>query len=209
MSAEPNRGSEAYVERAQVIVGQRAATLIAAAITCFLVTPVAGQTWNHTTRFQPRPLPWSGASYAPTGIGSSAVGFRGFNAGPTQFLGRLSANPYATDSITNPYSQFGSAYNPLSVNNPYGRYGSPYSSASATNPYTVNAPRLYGADGTYLGKLSANRFDADSISNPYGRYGSPFGADSVHNPYSRFGSRFSASSATNPYGVSAPLIVGQ
>ena len=35
-----------------------------------------------------------------------------------QYLGRLSANPYAPDSISNPYSQYGSPYSPISPNNP-------------------------------------------------------------------------------------------
>ena len=39
--------------------------------------------------------------------------------GSSVFLGRLSANPYAPDSISNPYSQYGSPYSPISPNNPY------------------------------------------------------------------------------------------
>jgi len=35
------------------------------------------------------------------------------------FLGRLSANPYAPDPISSPYSQYGSPYSPISPNNPY------------------------------------------------------------------------------------------
>ena len=57
------------------------------------------------------------------------------------YLGKLSTNPYAKDSTSNPY----------------GAYGNPYSSKSATNPYATQAPRLY--------VLS----DPDSISNPYGK----------------------------------------
>lgn len=38
----------------------------------------------------------------------------------------------------------------------------------------------------YLGKLSANPYDADSTSNPYGQHGSEYSADSINNPYGRY-----------------------
>src|SRR5438132_8349428 len=64
-----------------------------------------------------------------------------------------------------------------------------------------------GADGTYLGVLSNNPFDANSVSNPFGVYGSPFSPTSVNNPFSQYGSPYSAHSATNPYATEAPKIV--
>jgi len=67
-------------------------------------------------------------------------------ASAQQYLGRLSANPYAPDSTSNPYGRYGSPYSPDSINNPYGRYGSPYSPYSANNPYTTHAPRIYGGN---------------------------------------------------------------
>jgi hypothetical protein len=123
------------------------------------------------------------------------------------YLGHLSANRYDSDSIANPYGQYGSRYAANSINNPYGRFGSRCSSSSPRNPYSTNGPSIYGADGTYLGKLSTNRYDPDSISNPYGRYGSRYSADSVNNPYGRFGSRYSSESATNPYATNPPRVV--
>lgn len=50
------------------------------------------------------------------------------------YRGRLSSNPYDSDSISNPYGRYGSKYSPDSVNNPYGA-GNPYDSDSPTNPY--------------------------------------------------------------------------
>jgi hypothetical protein len=47
-------------------------------------------------------------------------------ASTEEFLGELSANPYAPDSTANPY----------------GEYGSPYSPTSARNPYATEAPAL-------------------------------------------------------------------
>jgi hypothetical protein len=125
-----------------------------------------------------------------------------------EFLGRLSANPYAADSTANPYSSAGSPYSSKSVNNPYGPYGSPYSSTSARNPYTTRAPKIVAQDGTYLGKLSDNPYAPDSVSNPYGRYGSPYSSTSINNPYSTYGSPYSSQSPNNPYATQAPLLFG-
>jgi hypothetical protein len=125
-----------------------------------------------------------------------------------EYLGRLSANPYAVDSTANPYSSAGSPYSSKGVNNPYGPYGSPYSSVSARNPYTTKAPKIVAQDGTYLGKLSDNPYDPDSVSNPYGRYGSPYSSTSINNPYSTYGSPYSSQSPNNPYATQAPLLFG-
>lgn len=61
-----------------------------------------------------------------------------------QYLGRLSANPYAPDSVSNPYGRYGSPYSPTSINNPCSPYGSPYSPISPHNPYATKLPVLCG-----------------------------------------------------------------
>ncbi len=124
------------------------------------------------------------------------------------YLGRLSANPYASDSTANPYSPAGSPYSSRSVNNPYGAYGSPFSPTSARNPYATDAPKIVAQDGTYLGELSDNPYDPDSVANPYGRYGSPYSSTSINNPYSTYGSPYSSQSPNNPYATQAPLLFG-
>ncbi|MFM8887951.1 MAG: hypothetical protein ACKOKC_16250 [Chthoniobacterales bacterium] len=126
----------------------------------------------------------------------------------SQFLGRLSANPYASDSTANPYSSAGSPYSARSVNNPFGPYGSPYSSTSARNPYATDAPKIVAQDGPYLGELSDNPYDPDSVANPYGRYGSPYSSTSINNPYSTYGSPYSSQSPNNPFATQAPLLFG-
>ncbi len=125
-----------------------------------------------------------------------------------EYLGRLSKNKYSADSTSNTSGRYGNSYSSQSVNNPNGRYGSPYSVNSATNQYTTKAPRIYAADGTYLGKLSNNPYDADSVSNPYGRYGSKYSATSINNPNSAYGSQYSSQSPNNPYANNAPVIIG-
>ncbi|MEW5976832.1 MAG: hypothetical protein AB1898_13595 [Acidobacteriota bacterium] len=115
------------------------------------------------------------------------------------YLGQLSVNPYATNSIGNKYSIYGSPYSATSINNAYSVWGSRYSFQSATNPYTYSAPKLYDSEGNYRGRLSANRYDPDSISNPYGRFGSKYSPDSIFNPHGA-GSRYQLDSPWNPYG---------
>src|SRR5262245_65231446 len=78
---------------------------------------------------------------------------------------------------------------------------------AAAGSALAEAPRIYADDGTYLGRLSANKYDSESVSNEYGRYGSPYSSTSINNPYSRYGSPYSSHSARNPYATSAPVIV--
>lgn len=133
---------------------------------------------------------------------------RSVAASRSTYLGRYSVNRYDSESTGNPYSTYGSEYSSTSIRNPYGSYGSGYSSRSARNPYATQAPRLYAEDGTYLGRLSTNRYDPESVSNPYGVYGSRYSPTSIKNPYSVYGSKYSTMSPWNPYSTSAPIIVG-
>ncbi len=126
----------------------------------------------------------------------------------SEYLGRLSANPFASDSTSNVFSEAGSPYSAKSVNNPYGEYGSEFSSKSARNPYATDAPKIVAQDGQYLGRLSENPYDPDSTANPYGRYGSPYSPTSINNPYSTYGSPYSPDSPNNPYTTTAPLLFG-
>jgi hypothetical protein len=126
----------------------------------------------------------------------------------SQYLGKLSSNRSDGASVSNPYSAYGSAYSPTSINNSYGPYGSQFSPLSVKNPYTLNAPRLYASDGTYLGRLSVNRYDPDSVSNPSGRYGSRYSATSINNPFSPYGSSYSNMSPRNPFATHGPRIIG-
>ena len=123
-----------------------------------------------------------------------------------EYLGRLSANPFLTDSTANKLGPFGNPYASYSIENPYGPYGSPYSATSVSNPYGTDAPKIIAADGQYLGRLSANPYDPDSVSNPYGRYGSPYSPTSINNPYSQYGSPYNPISPNNPYATKPPIL---
>lgn len=90
---------------------------------------------------------------------------------------------------------------------PYDARVSPYSPVGARNPCATDGGRIYGADGTYLAKLNANRYDPESVSNPYGQYGSRYSSTSINNPYSEYGSKYSNSSARNPYASTPPVVL--
>lgn len=53
------------------------------------------------------------------------------------YKGRYSANPYSSDSTSNPFGRFGNPYSSDSINNPFGTLGNPYSPSSVTNPFAV------------------------------------------------------------------------
>jgi hypothetical protein len=80
-----------------------------------------------------------------------------------QYLGELSANPYAPDSTANPFGA-GSPFKPDGMNNPYNLYGSPFTNQSATNPFATEAPRPYDRQGHYRGTL-AGASRGDSLPN--------------------------------------------
>ena len=119
------------------------------------------------------------------------------------YLGTLSANPYAPDSVSNPYGRFGNPYG-NTVTNPYSANGN-----RVNNPYgsDSSAPLIVGSDGKYLGRLSSNPYGLDSVSNPYGRYGSPYSPDSINNQFGKYGSPYSPYSVTNPFASSPPKIL--
>ena len=102
----------------------------------------------------------------------------------------ITANPY----IGTPISKYDSRVNK-------------YSTDGAQNPYTTGGGRIYAEDGTYLGKLNANKYDPESVANPYGQYGSKYSSTSINNPYSQYGSKYSPKSATNPYAITPPRVI--
>jgi len=65
---------------------------------------------------------------------------------------------------------------------------------------------LYGSDGVYLGRLTTNKYLADSVFNEYGVYGSKYSQTSIWNQYSQYGSPYSNKSAFNSYASYPPLI---
>lgn len=71
------------------------------------------------------------------------------------FLGVVSSDQYATESICNQYGQFGSTYAAKSVWNKYGQYGGAYSLNGAYNPMGQKPP-LVVQNGQPIGILTKN-----------------------------------------------------
>ena len=49
-----------------------------------------------------------------------------------------------------------------------------------------DAPKVYGADGKYLGDLDGNSYNPNSTSNEYGQYGSKYSPNSINNEYGQY-----------------------
>lgn len=74
-----------------------------------------------------------------------------------QYLGKLSLNKYDTDSVSNPYGNYGSKYSSSSILNKYSNYGSAYSSLSPFNKYSNTPPVIY-LRGVKYGFLTKNPY---------------------------------------------------
>jgi hypothetical protein len=74
------------------------------------------------------------------------------------YLGCLSCNEYATDSVFNSYGSHGSAYSSQSIWNHYSEFGSAYSTYSACNAYASDPPVIVDHNGNYYGRLTVNEY---------------------------------------------------
>ena len=110
-----------------------------------------------------------------------------------QYLGDLSNNRYAPNSLSNP-SGAGNSY----------RYNSPTNLHGPNSMHkryagNGNSPKIYDSHGKYHGNLNNNTYDPNSVANPYGKYGSKYSADSINNKYGA-GSAYRKDSPNNRYG---------
>jgi hypothetical protein len=78
------------------------------------------------------------------------------------FLGCLSCNEMAGNSVWNEMSQYG-WNNGFGKWNPFGPYKNPFSSYSACNEYTSNGPVLVDRNGKFYGRLTMNEYTSGSI----------------------------------------------
>jgi hypothetical protein len=79
-----------------------------------------------------------------------------------EFLGCLSCNEMAGNSVWNDMSTYGWR-NGFGKWNPFGQYKNPYSSYSACNEFTQNSPVLVDREGNFYGRLTTNEFVNKSI----------------------------------------------
>ena len=80
------------------------------------------------------------------------------------YLGKLSTNKYDTDSISNPYGNYGSKYSTTSIFNEYGTYGSKYSSESAFNTYALEPPIIVDSNGKFVAYLTENKYNVEGVT---------------------------------------------
>jgi hypothetical protein len=77
--------------------------------------------------------------------------------GHQTYLGCLSCDEFASDSVFNESGVHGSRYNADSIWNPYGQFGSAYSAFSACNPYASDPPVIVDESATAYGRLTVNQ----------------------------------------------------
>jgi hypothetical protein len=77
------------------------------------------------------------------------------------FLGRVTSNTFAADSIGNPYGIYGSQFSQTSIFNEYGSYGSQFSATSAFNEFAANPPIV--SKSSSAAYLTTNKFKTPGI----------------------------------------------
>ena len=87
--------------------------------------------------------------------------------GHKEFLGCLTCDEFATDSVWNEFSSYGWS-NSFAVWNPFGQYKNPYSSYSACNEYASDPPVLVDRTGGFYGRLTINTYVPKSICSVIG-----------------------------------------
>lgn len=75
-----------------------------------------------------------------------------------EYLGKLNASEYDSESIWNEYGKYGSKYNSQSIWNKYGTYGSEYSQYSPFNAYASHPPVLRDRNGRFYGYFTSNKY---------------------------------------------------
>lgn len=78
------------------------------------------------------------------------------------YLGKLNASKYDTESIWNKYGTYGSKYNTKSIWNKYSTYGNSYNSYSPFNKYSTTPPVLRDRNGKFYGYFTCNKSLANS-----------------------------------------------
>ncbi|MEK7754134.1 MAG: hypothetical protein AAB403_02120 [Planctomycetota bacterium] len=60
-----------------------------------------------------------------------------------QFLGKITSDTFAADSLGNTFGRYGSEYSPTSIFNPNGKYGGEFSSLSPFNAFATRPPLIF------------------------------------------------------------------
>lgn len=82
------------------------------------------------------------------------------------YLGCLSCDEFARDSLFNEFGLFGNKFNRDSILNNFGEYGSPYSNTSACNKFATKPPKVVDGAGNFYGYLTTNTLHAKRVEHP-------------------------------------------
>lgn len=74
------------------------------------------------------------------------------------YLGKLNASKYDSESIWNKHGKYGSKYSSMSIWNQHGTYGSKYSSYSPFNSHASYPPVLRDKNGKFHGYFTINKY---------------------------------------------------
>ena len=96
-------------------------------------------------------------------IGTELYIYGGKNS--KEFLGKLNASKYDSESIWNTYGTYGNKYNSKCIWNKYGEYGSHYNSYCPFNKYGSNPPVLLDKQGKFYGYFTANKNASHRANN--------------------------------------------
>lgn len=80
------------------------------------------------------------------------------------YLGCLNCSKNITNSIWNPYGNYGNHFYIRSIWNKYGSYGDNYSSVSPFNTYAVDPPVVVDKRGNFYGYLTINSRTKDQCT---------------------------------------------
>jgi hypothetical protein len=61
-------------------------------------------------------------------------------------------------------------------------------------------------DGTFLGRISRDKYSPESIANRYGQHGGEYAILSIFNKYGLYGGAYSPHSPFNPYATTPPVV---
>ncbi|MEX2303588.1 MAG: IPT/TIG domain-containing protein [Bryobacterales bacterium] len=78
------------------------------------------------------------------------------------FLGRITSNVFARDSIGNEFGPYGSEFSSTSIFNEFGKYGSEFSPTSAFNRFATRPPIIF-VNETAVAYLTTNEFKTPRI----------------------------------------------
>lgn len=77
------------------------------------------------------------------------------------FLGCLNCSQFDSGSVCNQFGQNGSEFSSYSIWNQFNSFGSEFSSYSPWNQFSSSGPVIVDKNGTFYGRLTANKFASD------------------------------------------------